>query len=359
MATQFEIVSDVDEEKRQARLEQLSAVDAERQAERDKRKKEQSEKADPLENIKAFLSSWDADRQAVRVRLNSFASGGQAVDEAGRRQIKAAADDITSRLFELQRSVAAASYFLPAFEIRNLSAIASELRNELESARATRLPRVPFQFSDPNVIVVVDDPLKQGLTTRERLAESASSQDHAAALAASTSYTDPETTLSNMTGARIIRCAQDLRGKDWMLANLTDCTVLLHGPIQALYLHNLRNCHLEAGPVSGGTLGEGIESCTLMVATHQLRLHHTQHTDVYVRPGSDPIIEHCSNVRFGPLDPLPYGGYGAALDTARIARNSAQWRQVQDFQFPGHVQSPNWSVIPDAERKGALRVDAA
>jgi Tubulin binding cofactor C len=136
------------------------------------------------------------------------------------------------------------------------------------------------------------------------------------------------------------------------LLDLQDCTVLLHGPMQALYLHRLTRCHVQGGPVGGATLGERLCSCTLMVATHQMRLHHVTDTDVYVRPGSDPIIEHCSNIGFAPLAALPYGDFDAAMAAAELPMDAddCNWQNVKDFQYPGHAQSPNWHIVASDAR---------
>jgi tubulin-specific chaperone C len=136
----------------------------------------------------------------------------------------------------------------------------------------------------------------------------------------------------------------------WRL--LQDCTVLMHGPMQALYLHQLRGCHIQAGPVAGAAFGEDIQDSKLLLATHQLRLHHVVSTDVYVRPGSDPIIEHCSNVGFAPLQDLPYAAFADALKASELPTHSQDcaWQNVQDFQHPGCQQSSNWHVIASADR---------
>jgi tubulin-specific chaperone C len=130
---------------------------------------------------------------------------------------------------------------------------------------------------------------------------------------------------------------------------LQDCTVLLHGPMQALHLHKLKNCLIQAGPVGGAIIGEEIDDCTLMVATHQLRLHHTRSTHVHVFCGSQPIIEHCTDVAFAPLLNLPYAGFSDSLRSSSLFKGENKWRQVLDFQCPGQTASRNWHVLGTVE----------
>jgi tubulin-specific chaperone C len=135
-----------------------------------------------------------------------------------------------------------------------------------------------------------------------------------------------------------------------------DCTVLLHGPLQALHLYNLQGCHVQAGPVSSATFGENLQGCTLHLATHQLRLHHVNNTRVYVLPGSNPIIEHCSGIGFAPMQTLPYEGFAAAVKLAGLPERcqDSAWDRVQDFQYPGHMSSHNWYIMEGSEPEGAL-----
>lgn len=84
-----------------------------------------------------------------------------ARETSARQVVKADADSIVHALFQLDRRISGAAYFLPAFEVRNLTAIVSHLRADLQRARDKRLPHVPFTFSDTSAIVLVDDPLQQ------------------------------------------------------------------------------------------------------------------------------------------------------------------------------------------------------
>jgi hypothetical protein len=83
------------------------------------------------------------------------------IETKERQQCKAAADQLMHGLFQLDRSISQAAYFLPAFQIRTLTASVANLRSRLQAAQQKQLPHLPFAFSDPDVIVIVDDPLQQ------------------------------------------------------------------------------------------------------------------------------------------------------------------------------------------------------
>ena len=95
-----------------------------------------------------------------------------------RQSVKNEADGITHALFDLDRSVSSAAYFLPPFQVRSLSATVTGLRSELQSARERRLPHAPFAFSNADAIVLVDDPMQQVRAHRRPAAMSAHCRTH-------------------------------------------------------------------------------------------------------------------------------------------------------------------------------------
>jgi hypothetical protein len=60
---------------------------------------------------------------------------------------------------------------------------------------------------------------------------------------------------------------------------------------------------------------------------------------------SDPIIEHCSDMRFGPLTRQLYDGFEGECVEAELGGLSEHWKQVQDFLHPGSKRTENWSMI--------------
>jgi Tubulin-specific chaperone C N-terminal domain len=84
-----------------------------------------------------------------------------ATEAADRMDAKAAHDKLAQQLFELDRSIATAAYFLPAFEVRNLTELVKQLRTQLQQTKSKILPGQPFQFTCPEVLVLIEDPLQQ------------------------------------------------------------------------------------------------------------------------------------------------------------------------------------------------------
>lgn len=136
---------------------------------------------------------------------------------------------------------------------------------------------------------------------------------------------------------------------EFTISDLRSCEVRLVGPVRALFVHRLRNCRVYAGPVSSSILIEEVEGCVFILASHQIRIHHANESDFYLRVRSRPIIEDCSGVRFAPYC-LCYEGIDDDLRETGLEEETGNWGNVDDFRWLRAVQSPNWSVLPENER---------
>ena len=74
---------------------------------------------------------------------------------------------------------------------------------------------------------------------------------------------------------------------------------------------------------------------------------------LYLHAASHPIIEHCFSLRIAPYPELPPPLDGA-IAAAGLRAELNQWNLVDDFDWLKQSQSPNWSVIDEAQRYGAV-----
>lgn len=82
-----------------------------------------------------------------------------------------------------------------------------------------------------------------------------------------------------------------------------------------------------------GLFEAGIESCTVRLEAAQVRVHSSTDSDMYLDVQSQPVIEDCCKLRFGPLN-----GKASAADK----EGAALWSQVKDFGWMRPEPSPNW-----------------
>lgn len=97
-----------------------------------------------------------------------------------------------------------------------------------------------------------------------------------------------------------------------IIENLSNCEIRIPFVVKAIYIKNLKNCKLYAGAVSAatfidGSVGTAENPNELHIASHQIRIHNTSHTNFYLCARSNPIIEHCQDLGFGNLQDTDFG----------------------------------------------------
>lgn len=138
-------------------------------------------------------------------------------------------------------------------------------------------------------------------------------------------------TLSNLT-----HCIVDLDHHN------TDATYSDRRSLQTLTLKSIKDCLLICGHVTGATHITNLTNCTIVVSTHQLRVHNSSNCSIYTLCTSRPIIEDCTGIRFAPLPAY----YLITQDESKMN----QWQNVDDFKWLRAEQSPNWSILPQEAR---------
>ena len=147
-------------------------------------------------------------------------------------------------------------------------AVAS-VKEQLEAAQAALQPRKKFSFRSRAAAPTAA--AAQGAAAATSAAAPSSSGAPSALPSAAAAASGQEAAGSASTSGRTI---SGLRGveraepraamagesgaaEDYTLSDLEDCTILLPGPLAALFMHRLRRCTIVTGPVGGATFGEG------------------------------------------------------------------------------------------------------
>ncbi|CAN7082525.1 hypothetical protein Bca4012_081096 [Brassica carinata] len=299
-----------------------------------------SSSSSTFESTSSFLSQFADSKRSIESRIAELRLASSSSEDSSK--IRSDLAEISSSIDDLEKLVAANSYFLPSYEVRSSLRSASDLKQSLDALSAAVLPKKKFSFKSkpssssatkiqkrdlappPTNVVVRDSPgfrNKRGETLAKSFRSSSSS--------------------SSMG--------------EFTLSDLDSCRVHLTGTVNALFIHRLRNCSVYTGPVLGSILIDDVEDCVLVVASHQIRIHRAKKSDFYLRVRSRPIIEDSSGVRFGPYC-LGYGGIEEDLKTAGLEEETESWANVDDFLWLRAVHSPNWSLLPQEERLSSVSI---
>ncbi|CAK7266280.1 hypothetical protein SEPCBS119000_001945 [Sporothrix epigloea] len=311
---------------------------------------------------------------------------------------KKATDGILSCISKLSLEVADASDFIPAYDQRTYSATVKTLTEEL-NAELTKLAPAKPRFQFKRAVKSADAPASASAAPDNRLlrgvpdkpvakakpqpgataptAESGvvgvvpavadTTKDYNARVSSSTAgirrpsfSCAREVKLSGHSGVHVILPPSASSATAYgSLTDLVDCVIDMSAPtastarggggapFQSLMLRNIEGSLILAGHVQGAVHITGLKNCVVVVAARQVRIHECDRVDVYLQCGSRPIIEDCQRMRFAPL-PSAYADEEAG-EGAGDSRN--QWDQVDDFKWLRSDASPNWSVMPEAERQ--------
>ncbi|KAH9598205.1 Tubulin binding cofactor C-like domain [Trypanosoma melophagium] len=130
---------------------------------------------------------------------------------------------------------------------------------------------------------------------------------------------------------------------------------------KAVFLQGCEKCEIFILPVAGSVFISDCSNCKVYVACHQLRLKSCKAVDVYVWCASTPIIECCTEMRFGPyscwigLLQSSVGGHSYPTheewvqhvgEQAMHERVKDSYKKIDDFQWLKKTPSPHWSVLP-------------
>ncbi|CAK7222284.1 hypothetical protein SBRCBS47491_004813 [Sporothrix bragantina] len=312
---------------------------------------------------------------------------------------KDATDSILTRISKLSLEVADASDFIPAYDQRTYSATVKSLTEQLNAELTKLAPAKPrFQFkrtakpatTSAGTSAATDNRLLRGVPDKPAAKAKAPQPDASATEAEATdnvgalpklastvknynaeiasnigSVRKPsfssarEVNLSGHKDIHIILPLSASRATSYgSLTDLAGCVVDMSVPtsstarggggaaFQSLMLRKIERSLIVAGHVQGAVHITDLKNCVVVVAARQVRIHECDRVDVYLQCGSRPIIEDCRRMRFAPL-PQAYANEGAGEETEG---GNDQWDQVDDFKWLRSDASPNWSVLPEAER---------
>ncbi|DBA73148.1 hypothetical protein WJX79_007037 [Trebouxia sp. C0005] len=328
-------------------LNKLALREADRRAQLKQQAAASSASAAPSESCKAFLSQIDQWQQNSQAILDNIASAPR--QEA---DVKAELDKLSVSVSEREQAAAQASYYLPSYDSRQIASTLGNLREQIEAAKKMHLGKKKFGFSrKPKKLPasLPATPLAEVHTNHANANSTPQQQqlaEHTAAHSGSGCRSAQQLRgLADLQQQTVVVNAEELAGGEYSLTNLQGCTVHLQGPMSALQIRALVECKVSTGPVTGPTFVYGAEDCTLQLASHQIRIHNAHRCALHIRARSNPIIEHSDGLQFTDYTPA-YAGCDDQLQAAGLHKDSGLWREVQDFGWLKHSQSPNWCIMP-------------
>ncbi|KAF7292946.1 C-CAP/cofactor C-like domain-containing protein [Mycena indigotica] len=246
----------------------------------------------------------------------------QRVDEAKSNLTTDGLSELSLDLAKLAKQLADATGSLPNYAQRQYELQVKSLEKSLEDLRGS-VPKSKFSFKR-----------KAPVTSSTSVAQSAPTPSLPPPEPATTNLT-----LSSYTRRYISHTSlpiDNAQTSDLAISDLNQCIVnLLSIPLKlsALHMRNLVDTVLLLPEIAGSVLLHDLRRCIVVVGCHQFRMHTSSLVDIHLSISSNPIIEHCSELRFSSY-PATLGGQDKPGVLA-----------VQDFSHIKPTPSPNWKMF--------------
>ena len=120
------------------------------------------------------------------------------------------------------------------------------------------------------------------------------------------SVADQNLALSNLDATKYVLQPGPLLGSSISIRKMIKSVVDLSEAssstrIASLILSDASGCLFILGTITGASHVSALNACTILVKTHQFRMHRCNDCVVYLHCSSRPIIEDCQQIRFAPL----------------------------------------------------------
>lgn len=133
--------------------------------------------------------------------------------------------------------------------------------------------------------------------------------------------------------SRALFSSHDGSNQNLVLADIDHAAIFLKPstPFATAKVDKVSHSIIYIDSVKGAVYLNNLDSCVVITACHQFRMHKSTHTDLFLSCGSGrPIIEHCSSLRFAQF----------SFDTATQVH---PWHAVDDFNWLDSSRaSANW-----------------
>lgn len=284
-----------------------------------------------------FSSTFNSERASIEELLSSGSGADRAV-------LTQRLEEATVKTAQLQKFLNDSMAFLTPYDLRQAQAALQKLLTCLAETREEAMPKKKFAFRSRNKAA-----------EKAPISDTASPQVVTTATAGSTKLDgvvpSEQCGFSNMSSEVLTKTAEEIHKQDVLLTHLSNCKVRLFGSPSTLHLKHIDSCEILCGPVSSSVFIDHCKDSTLAIPCQQLRTHNTSDTQVYLHVTSRAIIEDCHGVSFAPFS-WSYPTLEEDFGVSGLDQNRNNWDQVDDFNWlAAGTPSPNWTVIPEAERK--------
>ncbi|GJE86393.1 TBCC-domain-containing protein [Phanerochaete sordida] len=280
--------------------------------------------------IQEFYTSFQASQSDLSARLAVLKAEGNAPQDA----INALALDVA----KLRKDLSDANAYLPSYDLRQYEQSLKSLEQSLDDLRTASAGKPKFSFKRKPAKTSAC-PSGPHPATTSNVASSSWASANSIVLSGHTRQRLTWSSVSSVSASTTDLSVTDL---DSCIVDLCTGSASDAFPsLTAVHMRNVKNSIVILPHVKGSAMVHDMSNSVLAVGCHQFRMHTSTSVDVYFHIDSNPIIEHCTKLRFAP--------FPAALVEVPTPPAAVPNLSVQDFSHIRATPSPNWSVLPDED----------
>jgi hypothetical protein len=238
---------------------------------------------------------------------------------------------------------------LSSYDMQQQLAALRGLEEKIAKRREELAPRAKFSFKRKPKAEV----------QRAAPDAAAASKDVASSLASASTVPNDAVVIDGQKGSKLVITPG---GRDVMLKDLTDCDVHLLDVVGAVRANNVVRCRIWAPAVASSLLLYNCDESVFVLVAQQLRLHDSHRLSLYLHTKSSPVIEGCTDVKFGPYPAdavYPEREANWKAIGLEPTTDDRTWAQVLDFHWHKTTPSPNWTLTESAPAAQVLQLDAS
>ncbi|KAI0705377.1 tubulin binding cofactor C-domain-containing protein [Earliella scabrosa] len=262
-------------------------------------------------------------------------------------------------LARLRKDFTDAIAFLPAYDQRQVDKQLKDVEAQLETLRSSAAPKSKFAFkrkaakptSSPAAPAQNAPAASPAIapTPAQAATPGLSISGHSHEYLTLASLSSPWSSASDLTISDLDHCIVNL------VPSEANADVPSHATFTALHVRNLSHTVLILPIIAGSALLHDMNNCVIALGSRQFRMHTSSQVDVYIAISSNPIIEHCSAIRFADYPPSLRRARLGSSDPTRTDPTStldpdpeykSNYLAAQDFSHIRPTPSPNWSALP-------------
>ncbi|KAI0657513.1 tubulin binding cofactor C-domain-containing protein [Cubamyces menziesii] len=292
-----------------------------------------------------FHTRFQAGTSELYGRLESLRNGTASPQDV---------ESVAAEVAKIRKDLTDAITFLPGYDQRQCDNKLKDIEAQIEALRSATAPKSKFAFkrkakpvasptpstSSPSEGIAISTPQSTSRTAPDGSSSATQTSGlrlsgHSHSYLTVSSLSTPWSAASDLTISDLDHCIVNL------IPSPANPDVPADLTFTALHVRNITNSVLVLPIITGSALLHDMKNCVIALGSRQFRMHTSSRVDVYISIASNPIIEHCSEIRFAD--------YASSLRPTSLADTQdvkSNYLAVQDFTHIRATPSPNWSPLP-------------